>query len=196
MSQIPAGWVKKMVGGLETYEPPKKKGAILSELKPLTKPDWKGMKKWMDSLFVANAPNNTAATMLDEISGVKTFVVNVEPMGAPRMTKRDKWKKRPVVLRYFAYRDAIRAAVGPVKEVPDRVDCEFYFPMPKSWSKKKMAQMNGKPHRSKPDRDNCDKAVCDALFAEDSSIHEGSQIKRWCYAGQERVVIKLTTYKK
>lgn len=139
--------------------------------------------------------NQTAASMLADISGVKQFIVPVEPVGAPRMTQRDKWKKRPCVLRYFAFRDAVRKAVGPIASVPDRVDCIFYFAMPKSWSKKKQAKFVGLPHRVKPDRDNCDKAICDSLFEEDSAIHEGSQIKRWCWPGQERVVIKLTYQK-
>lgn len=172
MSQIPDGWVKKIVDGKETYSPPSSNRVV-------------------DDVIARLMIHDIKKTGMVAAS----FVVNISPMGAPRMTQRDVWKKRPVVLRYHAFRDALRAAVGKIGGVPDRVDCEFYFAMPESWSEKKKKAMDGKPHRSKPDRDNCDKAVCDALFAEDSAIHEGSQKKRWCRAGQERVEIKLTTYK-
>ena len=35
----------------------------------------------------------------------------------------------------------------------------FEMPMPKSWSKKKRAAMDGKPHQSVPDADNLVKAT-------------------------------------
>ena len=34
--------------------------------------------------------------------------IPVTPVSKPRMTQRDKWKKRPCVLRYRAYCDALR----------------------------------------------------------------------------------------
>lgn len=35
--------------------------------------------------------------------------------------------------------------------------------MPRSWSTRKRAEMAGRPHTQKPDKDNCLKAICDAL---------------------------------
>lgn len=139
---------------------------------------------------------NTAATFLDKLPvGIKTksFVVHHPPMGAPRMTRQDKWLKprRPCVEKYFALQDAIQAAVGPVNDIPDRMDCTFHFAMPESWSDKKKAEMSGKPHRVRPDRDNCEKAVMDSLFVEDGGIHEGFTRKLWCYEGFEKIEIKL-----
>ncbi|HHE6457291.1 TPA: RusA family crossover junction endodeoxyribonuclease, partial [Proteus mirabilis] len=32
-------------------------------------------------------------------------VFNIEPVPKPRMTQADKWKKRPPVLKYFAFKD-------------------------------------------------------------------------------------------
>lgn len=191
MSKIPDGWIKQPDG---SYSQPKRERVAVSG-------------KAFDSMTTLAPVIRTLcgpeAQKIDAICdaacfATRSFTIKVVPCPAPRMTRRDKWltPRRPAVQRYFDFRDALRAAVGEIKEVPDRVDCEFYFAMPDSWSEKKKIEMDGKPHRSKPDRDNCDKAVCDALFAEDSAIHEGSQKKRWCRAGQERVEIKLTNYPK
>ena len=39
--------------------------------------------------------------------------------------------------------------------------------------------MRGRIHRAKPDRDNIDKSVLDALMQEDSGVACGLMIKRW-----------------
>jgi Holliday junction resolvase RusA-like endonuclease len=121
----------------------------------------------------------------------KQFTVKVCPMGAPRMTRRDKWKSRPVVERYFAYRDVIRAAVGDIPVVPDRVECAFHIPMPPSWSNKKALEMAGKPHRQRPDKDNIEKGLFDSLFLEDGGVWSGEQHKYWCKPGEERIEITM-----
>ena len=107
-----------------------------------------------------------------------TVTVPVTPIPKPRMTRSDKWKKRPCVERYWAYKDALRAAV----ELPDGLDnlmCRFYLPLPKSWSKKKKAAMAGAGHRQRPDIDNLTKAVFDSLLAEDSGIAYSVNCKMW-----------------
>lgn len=109
----------------------------------------------------------------------QSFIVLIEPMGAPRMTQRDKWKKRPVVLRYFAFKDKMRAACKRIMTAPATVSWTAYFPMPESWSAKKKAAMSGKPHCTKPDRDNVDKAILDALFEQDQCVATGTITKRW-----------------
>jgi Holliday junction resolvase RusA-like endonuclease len=121
--------------------------------------------------------------------GSKRLVVTgVAPMGAPRMTRSDRWKKRDVVARYHAYRDAIRKQVveqcgGKLPPAPDGIHIKFYIPMPDSWSKKKKQAMLHTPHRQKPDKDNLEKAVLDALFGDDSGVWYGSQEKRWSRSG-------------
>jgi len=110
----------------------------------------------------------------------KNIVVPVSPMGKPRMTQRDKWKQRPCVMRYRAIKDEITLLVG--RAIPEDVESlswVAYFPMPKSWSKKKKDEHRGRFHRSKPDRDNVDKAILDALFKEDCRIASGTLEKRW-----------------
>jgi len=49
----------------------------------------------------------------------------------------------------------------------------------KSWSKKKERLLLGELHQQKPDRDNIDKAVLDALFKDDSGISCGLIRKIW-----------------
>jgi len=41
---------------------------------------------------------------------MKTF--NVTPIGKPRMTQSDRWKKRDCVVRYFNFKDEIRRQMG------------------------------------------------------------------------------------
>lgn len=108
------------------------------------------------------------------------FTIPGAPIGKPRMTQRDKWKKRPCVMRYRAWADSARAAAP--KDMPkDPVDVNFtaYLPMPKSWSAKKREAMRGQLHRQKPDVDNIFKSLADALWKSDCGIAIGSFCKRW-----------------
>lgn len=100
------------------------------------------------------------------------------PMGKPRMTRRDKWKKRPCVVAYHAFKDQCRAQ-DMIIPVPCKIT--FNMPMPSSWSQKKKAQMDGQPHLQKPDIDNLVKAVLDAVLEEDSHVWSISAEKRWSY---------------
>jgi Holliday junction resolvase RusA-like endonuclease len=55
--------------------------------------------------------------------------------------------------------------------------------MPKSWSKKKKAQMLHSHHKQKPDIDNLLKGLMDALLEEDSHVHMVFTRKIWAEAG-------------
>ena len=104
--------------------------------------------------------------------------INVEPCSKPRMTKRDRWAKRPSVLKFFAFRDAIKQS--SVHNIAlESFDIEFYIQMPKSWSKKKKELYNDKPHKQRPDLDNYIKAWCDSVFEEDSVVWRFKASKRW-----------------
>lgn len=110
----------------------------------------------------------------------------ITPMGKPRMTRSDKWKQRPEVLRYQAFKDEVR--LNKVSLPESGYHITFVIPMPKSWSKKKQAEMNGKPHQQKPDKDNLEKALLDAIFEDDCRIWDGRVSKVWGEAG--KIVIK------
>lgn len=122
-----------------------------------------------------------------------TFTIPGDPIGAPRMTQLDKWKQRPCVVRYRAWKDAARLAAGqlPPSDQIESVSWVAVFSMPASWSKKKRAAMVGQLHRQKPDRDNIDKAVLDALFPDDEQIAKGMIEKRWGIAEGLTVVIEI-----
>ncbi len=112
----------------------------------------------------------------------------VIPMGAPRMTRQDRWtdkekgKGRPVVIRYWKYQDELRIAL-PDYELPDRLDITFLLPMPKSWGKKKRAAYAGSPHDQKPDIDNLCKAFMDTFAGEDKHVYSLTADKYWAEQG-------------
>lgn len=111
----------------------------------------------------------------------RLIVVPGAAVGKPRMTQRDTWKKRPCVVRYRSWADVARLVAGrlPPATSIERLDWTAYFAPPPSWSKTKRAAALGELHRARPDRDNIDKAVLDALFASDAAIAQGTICKRW-----------------
>lgn len=110
--------------------------------------------------------------------------IDVVPMGAPRMTQRDRWAKRPVILRYHAFKDELRLKL-PGYEIPRALDIEFGIPMPKSWSKKKRAEKTGTWHDQKPDIDNLCKAFMDTWKdgEDDKVVYALHAIKLWSEDG-------------
>lgn len=114
----------------------------------------------------------------------KRIVIPGKPVGKPRMTQRDKWAKRPCVLRYREWADQARLIVEAAGGLPEaervlELSWTARFEPPKSTSKKRREEMIGEYHRQKPDRDNIDKAVLDALFKEDKAIASGTIRKLW-----------------
>ena len=118
------------------------------------------------------------------------FTVQGEPMGKPRMTRSDKWKKRDCVVRYRAWADEIRAACTADLKGAIEVKVEAYFSLPKC-SQRKQEAMKGVPKRTRPDADNILKAVCDALFQEDGAIASMSCKKFWDDGAGARVEIMV-----
>ena len=109
--------------------------------------------------------------------------------GKPRMTRRDKWEKRPVTQRYWAFKDMIVAAAKEQKfQLGSQYEVQFYVQMPKSWSKKKRSEFLGKPHQQKPDLDNYIKALQDALMQEDSVVWSVWGCKYWWH--ENKIVVQ------
>lgn len=106
--------------------------------------------------------------------------VYVEPMGKPRMTQRDKWMKRPCVMRYRAMADVLKREFQD-DDLDDAICLSFecFISMPKSWSKKKKTKMSGQLHRQKPDLDNITKGLYDAILQEDCKVAMGCFKKMW-----------------
>lgn len=116
----------------------------------------------------------------------------ITPVPKPRQTQQDKFKVRPRVARYRAFADEVRLRRVQLPEAGARVI--FHMPMPKSWSKKKRAEMDGKPHQSRPDVDNLFKALADALYQDDSCIWNVSITKRWAVDGSIEILQSLRRF--
>lgn len=118
------------------------------------------------------------------------LVIPCVPMGKPRMTQRDKWAKRPCVVRYYALKDIIKAHLKG-HDISDvgRITFVAYLPMPKSWSKQKKAEMKGRPHRQKPDVDNLAKLILDAMLSDDSGVFDLHGTKFWDDGNGSRLVL-------
>lgn len=114
----------------------------------------------------------------------------VDPIGKPRMTQVDKWHKRPATDRYWELKAQMKQiAEGYKFTLPEsNYHMIFYIPMPDSWPKKKKLEMDGQPHKQKPDKDNLEKGVLDALCKEDSYVWDGRVTKYWAFKG--KIVIK------
>lgn len=106
---------------------------------------------------------------------------NINPCPKPRMTRADKWKQRPVVMKYRAFKDRVREL--NIKLPLSKSHVIFYIAMPKSWSEKKKAIMSLTPHQNRPDLDNYLKGLFDAVYSEDSHIWDVRATKLWAYEG-------------
>lgn len=111
--------------------------------------------------------------------------IPIIPCAKPRMTAGDRWKKRPIVEKYWKFKDELRF-LCPCFVLPGSFQVEFTFPMPSSWSQKKRDEHEGQPHQSRPDLDNLLKALNDCLMDEDSHIWDVRATKIW---GQEGSII-------
>ena len=109
----------------------------------------------------------------------------ITPMGKPRMTQRDKWKKRPATDAYHDFCDTVRR-LG-INLPLSGAHVTFILPMPKSWPEKKKLNLVGKAHQLKPDVDNCLKALMDAVFDDDSKVWDVRITKLWGREG--RIII-------
>jgi Holliday junction resolvase RusA-like endonuclease len=93
------------------------------------------------------------------------FRFDIAPVGAPRLSRRDRWDPSPAARRYYAFRDhfTLLANAQGLTELPPAMAFIFAVPMPASWSKREQAQHIGRMHQNKPDIDNMIKAVLDSL---------------------------------
>ena len=120
-----------------------------------------------------------------------SFTVPMAALGKPRMTRRDKWARRPCVVEYRHWCDMLRAACPRVPEAASVYTLEViatYAP-PASWSKARRVAAIGMHKRTRPDGDNILKGVTDALWADDSAV--GDQIVRRRYGERDQAEVIL-----
>lgn len=126
---------------------------------------------------------------------IKKVVFNITPQTNVRATQGDRVffripreRLRPDglkrLLRLEKYNDYKSALSELARKksfaIPEQgVHIIFYFPVPKSWTKSKKQEMHMKLHQSKPDIDNCIKALFDSLMKEDKYIADFRATKKW-----------------
>ncbi len=126
-------------------------------------------------------------------SGVWEFTIPGPPVGKPRQTQSDKWKKRPCVMRYRAWADKARAAAP--KDLPvnlREVHLKIWLPFPKSWRPSIRGVLKDQPHQHRPDVDNLAKSCLDALFEHDECVSVLSVEKRWDDGAGPRMEVRAS----
>jgi Holliday junction resolvase RusA-like endonuclease len=109
----------------------------------------------------------------------------IVPVPKPRMVRSDRWRKRPCINHYWAFKDELVRQAKKVKFVlGDRYGVTFFLPMPDGWSKKRRESFLGHPHQQKPDLDNLCKSVQDCLKVNDAVIYEIEAQKLWWNEGK------------
>jgi Holliday junction resolvase RusA-like endonuclease len=100
------------------------------------------------------------------------FKYKGKPVAKPRMVRSDKYKQRPVVMNYWAFKSNISAQAKKAGfKLGNAYRVTFIMPFPKSLPEKKRDEYRGNPHMIRPDIDNMLKSVNDCLLEEDSAVH-------------------------
>lgn len=94
--------------------------------------------------------------------------IKIKPFPAVRSNGKSG-RFAPRAKEYHNNMNLLRALVQNKEEIIKgliewEIEINFYFEMPKSWSKKKKESMMYAPHKQTPDIDNLYKAVTDSLF--------------------------------
>lgn len=112
------------------------------------------------------------------------IIFDIQPVPKPRMVDSDKWKNRPEVLRYWAFKEELQLKANLKGfNLGEAFIAIFYLPMPKSWDEKRKREMILVPHQQKPDTDNLMKALKDSLLPNDSTVWFELGVKLWSNEG-------------
>ena len=121
---------------------------------------------------------------------MQEFEFDIIGMGAVRTTAKGKsFDER--FQRYARYKTALRMflrGVG-IKECPERFEITFVMPFPISYTQKQRKELEGQPHRYKPDLDNLVKGFIDCFGKDDSGVHEFYARKIWGKDG--KIILKV-----
>ena len=123
---------------------------------------------------------------------VVEYVLDISPSTWVRMTAKSKFK--PSAIAYYDWKGDVASLAKQqgLKGLKSFYEVDFYCQMPKSWSKKKREEMEGKPKQVTPDWDNYAKALQDALAKEDGYIYGCCACKYW--STKPRIVIRQNEY--
>jgi Holliday junction resolvase RusA-like endonuclease len=112
-------------------------------------------------------------------------------MGKPRMTRRDRWKKRPLIRNYFSWCDMVRLTMEswPNPEEVYRVEIETHTTPPTRFGPGQKRAMYGTLKRTPPDPDNVAKAFLDTWWKNDAGVGDLVVRRRWW--DKDEVVITM-----
>jgi Holliday junction resolvase RusA-like endonuclease len=121
----------------------------------------------------------------------QTWVLPYAAVGKPRMTQRDKWAKREIVVNYHAWKDLVRLTMRDWPAAKDTwlVEIEARYKPPELWSQRKKRSLYGTPKRTKPDADNVAKAVMDTLWQNDEAVGDLLVRRRWWHETETVITI-------
>lgn len=134
---------------------------------------------------------------------VYSAIVPIRPVPKPRMTRKDKWSKRPVVVNYYKFADALKEHVGEtvIRSLNSSLVCELQvvarFAPAKSLSQKARIELVGDGnnfHRQRPDCSNILKGVEDILFEHDEEIPDVRCRKYWADQDSIEIVISYMPF--
>ena len=100
----------------------------------------------------------------------------ITPRPYHRMTQKSRFTE--AAQRYYAWKEELQIRGFNIPD--DGAVLVFHMPMPKSWSKKRKAESEGKPHQSRPDLDNLVKAAFDA-----ARYATGGDHTVWCFSAKK-----------
>ena len=117
-------------------------------------------------------------------------LIPIDPIAAsrPRVTRNATFYSK----RYTDFKAACNDYLSlthkmPILDGAVRLRVVFDMPIPKSWSKKRKNEAEGCYHTSKPDSDNLQKALLDAMngivFEDDSQVADIRAVKRYAKTG-------------
>ncbi len=121
------------------------------------------------------------------VNGDTSRFYDIAPTAKPRMTRRDKWAPSKAAKRYFAFRDAVAYAKLELPE--DFFHVVFLIRAPLSWSNAKRQRHIGRPHLVKPDKDNLEKGLIDAVFRNRDDAHVWNCASTKLWSGHAGIVI-------
>jgi len=114
-----------------------------------------------------------------------SFTYYGKPVAKPRMVRSDKYKKRPVVLNYWAFKDRLNMQARAANfKLCNMYKVTFVMPFPEKLSEVKKKEYDGKPHQVRPDVDNMLKALNDCMLEEDSAVWYVVAKKVWGREGK------------
>ncbi len=135
-----------------------------------------------------------------------SFRVQSLPIAKPRQSRRDRFQPSRAVQAYRFWADLVRLSAsrvflgwGKLYPGPVCLSCQFFFPIPASWSKVKRAKaaVGGVFHASKPDLDNLMKGIQDplsgAIWVDDCQViaYREPCVKRYGTAEQVGAVVDI-----